>query len=149
VQVVLHVQAQKAWDVNTGQRFKLVPITRPYGLQAGTVFQAQVLALSVLKESGPYDPTQALRAMAGSLVEIERYNARPPERLPPDELITRTCKTDPNGVVTCSLSEAGWWCITVQRAGPPQLRNGKRYPMKERALLWVFVDKSQPSKALK
>ena len=149
VQVVLHVQAQKAWDANTGQRFKLVPITRPYGLPAGTVFQAQVLAPPLLAVPGPGGPTWPLRGLAGALVEVERYNARPPPRLPPDELITRTCKTDPSGVVTCTLSEAGWWAITAQRPGPVQMRDGKRYPVRERATLWVYVDKTPPAEVSK
>jgi len=149
VQVVLHVQAQKSWDVNTGQRFKLVPITRPYGLQPGTVFQAQLQAPALLAVPGPGGPTWPLRALASSLVEVERYNPQPPEHLPPDEQITRTCKTDPNGVVTCTLSEAGWWCLTAQRPGPTQVRDGKRYLTRERATLWVFVDKNQPAGAPK
>jgi len=145
VQVVVHVQAQKAWDVNTGQRFKLVPLTRPYGLQAGTVFQAQVQAPPLAAVPGPGGPTWPLRPLAGSLVEVEHYNPRPPKRLPPDEQITRTCKTDPSGVVTCTLAEPGWWCITAQRPGPAQVRAGKRYQTKERATLWVFVENSQPA----
>src|SRR5262249_29727277 len=40
VKVALHVQAQKGWDT-TGDGFELVPLTRPYGLQAGMAFQAQ------------------------------------------------------------------------------------------------------------
>ena len=142
VQVVLHVQAQRSWDINTGQRFKLVPITRPYGLQAGTVFQAQVQAPPLAAIAGPAGPTWPLRPLAWSLVEVERYNIQPPERLPPDEQITRTCKSDPNGVVTCSLPEAGWWAITAQRPGPARVRDGKRYQTRERATLWVFVDKN-------
>jgi cobalt/nickel transport protein len=144
VQVVLHVQAQRAWDANTGQRFKLVPITRPYGLLPGTVFQAQLQGPPLRAVPGPGGPSWPLRTLPGMLIEIEHYNAQPPRRLPPDEQITRTCKTDPSGVLTCTLPEAGWWGITAQRPGPVQLRDGKRYPMKERATLWVYVDKAPP-----
>jgi cobalt/nickel transport protein len=133
VQVVLHVQAQKGWDVDTGKRFKLVPLTRPYGLLPGAVFQAQVLAP---------DENGAARPQSGTLVEVEHYNARPPLRLPPDELITRTYKTDPGGVVTCTLSDPGWWCITAQRQGLPRDYQSKRYPLKERISHWVYVEKT-------
>jgi hypothetical protein len=47
VKVVLHVQAQKGWDAVAGlagSGLELVPLTRPYGLQPGIAFQAQVLA---------------------------------------------------------------------------------------------------------
>jgi uncharacterized GH25 family protein len=131
VQVVLHVQAQKGWDADTGRRFKLVPLTRPYGFQPGMVFQTQVVA------PGTKQPVQPL---AGGLVEVEHYNARRPQSLPPDEQITRTMRTDPNGVATCTLTAPGWWCITAQRPGGEQEHDGKRYPVRQRATLWVFVD---------
>jgi cobalt/nickel transport protein len=136
VQVVLHVQAQKGWDADTGRRFKLVPLTRPYGLQPGMVFQAQVTAPGT---------KQAAQPLAGILVEVEHYNALRPKSLPPDEQITRTARTDPNGVVTCTLTEPGWWCITAQRPAGERERAGKRYPVRERATLWVFVDASAGS----
>src|SRR5205085_8889242 len=99
---VLHVQAQKGWDAG-GDGFQLLPLTRPYGLAPGTAFQARA--------------SFADKPVAGALVEIERYNAARPAKLPADEHITRATKTDPNGVVTCTLLEPGWWCITAARDG--------------------------------
>jgi cobalt/nickel transport protein len=125
VKVVLHIQAQAGWDAAVGG-FELVPLTRPYGLQPGMVFQAQAVA-----EGKP---------LPGALVEVERYNPAPPKELPADEHITRTARTDPNGVVTCTLPEAGWWCVTAQADGGTKERNGKPYPVRRRATLWVFVD---------
>jgi uncharacterized GH25 family protein len=121
VKVVLHVQAQKGWDV-ARRDFEWLPLTRPYGLQPGTVYQAQ------------------LQPAAGALAEVERYNAAPPKELPPDEQVTRTAKTDPNGVVTCTLAEPGWWCLTASRDGGKRERGGKEYPLRRRSTLWVFVD---------
>jgi cobalt/nickel transport protein len=126
VKVVLHVQAQKGWDARVGEGFEMLPLTRPYGLQAGMVFQAQALVVG--------------KPLAGALVEIERYNPEPPKELPADEHITRTAKTDPNGIVTCTLVEPGWWCITAQRDGGKKERGGKDYPVKQRSTLWVWVD---------
>lgn len=125
VKVVLHVQAQKGWDHSVGEGFELLPLTRPYGLQAGMVFQAQV---------------QPKPAGAAYLVEVERYNPAPPKELPPDEQITRVVKTDPLGVATSTLTEPGWWCLAAGRDGGQKERDGKRYPVRQRALLWVFVD---------
>src|SRR5262249_46557511 len=124
--VVLHVQAQKGWEAVVGQGFEMTPLTRPYGLEPGMVFQAQALL----------DGKPAPRA----LVEIERYNATPPKQLPADEHITRSVRTDPNGVATCTLTEPGWWSITALRDGGQREHNGKKYPMKQRATLWVYVD---------
>jgi cobalt/nickel transport protein len=126
VKVVLHVQTQNGWDTATGQPFEVVPLTRPYGLQPGIAFQAQVIA--------------AAKPLAGAMVEVERYNATAPKDLPPDEQITRRVKADPNGVFTATLTDAGWWCVTAERDGGMRERNGKMYPVRQRATLWVFVD---------
>src|SRR5439155_19575289 len=63
VRVVLHVQAQKGWDASAPLPFQLTPLTRPYGLQPGMVFQAEVQPRSL-------PPTSLL-------VEIEHYNSAP------------------------------------------------------------------------
>jgi cobalt/nickel transport protein len=137
IKVVVHVQAQKGWDVVIGgDLFEIVPLTRPYGLQAGMVFQTQV-GIEQKSAKGAYFNT-----WSGVLVEIERYNARAPKKLPPDEHITRAAKTDRSGVATCTLTEPGWWCVTA--LGNPRQehkeREGKKHPVRERATFWVFVD---------
>jgi cobalt/nickel transport protein len=123
---VLHVEAQKGWDGEEADTFQLVPLTRPYGFQAGMAFQARVAG--------------AGKPLAGALVEFERYHAAPPKELPPDEQITRTAKTDPNGVLTGTLTEPGWWSVTAYRDGGTREHEGKKYPVRQRATLWVFVD---------
>jgi nickel transport protein len=126
VKVVLHVATQRGWDNALDKGFELVPLTRPYGLRPGTVFQAQALVGG--------------KALPGARVEVERYNPAPPKELPPDELITGRLKTDPNGVLTCTLADPGWWCVTVERQAGERERDGKKYPVKQRSTLWVFVD---------
>jgi nickel transport protein len=139
VKVVLHVQTQNGWDNAAGGGLELVPLTRPYGLRAGTVFQAQ------LQSPVPEDVTpRAHGARPRTLVEVERYNPTPPTALPPDEHITRTVKTDPLGVATVTLPEPGWWAITAVRDGGTRERAGKEYPVKVRSTLWVHVDGTVP-----
>jgi cobalt/nickel transport protein len=125
VKVVVHVQAQSGWDRKTAEQFEICPLTRPYGLEVGTVMVAQALI-----EGKP---------LADCLVEIEQHHGRPPPALPAEEFITRTAKTDPNGLVTTTLRDSGWWCITAQRLAGNQERGGKSYPVRQRATLWVFV----------
>jgi cobalt/nickel transport protein len=136
VKMVLHVQVQKGWEALAGD-FELVPLTRPYGLRAGMVFQAE----AALRRE------QERTAESGKrlVVEIERYNAEPQQKLPADEHITRTVRLDPSGVATTTLSEPGWWCLTVSRAQGTRMRDGKSYPLRQRASLWVFVDESTRS----
>src|SRR5262249_41914517 len=102
------------------------PLTRPYGLQPGMVFQGRA------RRDG--------KPLASALVEVERYNSSPPKELPPDEQITRQVKTDPNGVFTCTLTDPGWCCVTVETEGGRRERDGKMFPVKRRATFWVYVD---------
>jgi cobalt/nickel transport protein len=138
--VVVHVQAQKGWDRLLNLDFEFAPLTRPYGLVAGNVFQA---GIQRYKEIGPLgNPLGNGRAtpLAGLLVEIERYNSEPPKELPADEFMTRTVKTDANGVVTCDLPEAGWWCLTAAREAGTRQREGKTVSVRQRSSLWVYVN---------
>ena len=130
VKVVLHVQVQKGWDKRVTDGFEMLPLTRPYGLQPGMVFQTD---LSVPKRDRR-EPNEGL------YVEVERYNAKPPEQLPADEHITRVVKTDTNGVATASLMEAGWWALTASVKGGTRAREGKEYPVRRRSTLWVYVN---------
>ncbi len=135
--VVIHVQAEKGWDRDevTGP-LAIRPLTRPYGLPPGSVFQVEVFARGF--RVGEKKPERAT-------VEIERYNATPPKELPPEEQITRTVKTAPGGVATSTLTDPGWWAITARldKTTTTRERNGKPYPLHERATLWVNVDEKR------
>ncbi len=125
VKVVLHVQTQANWDVATSG-FEVVPLTRPYGLEPGMVFQGEVVNWD--------------KSKAGTMVEVERYNPTAPKTLPPDEHITRVVRTDANGTFSCTLTDPGWWCITAIDPTGKKARDGKDYPLVRRATLWVYVD---------
>ncbi len=144
VKMVVHVEAQKGWDALTQLDFEFEPLTRPYGLQPGLVFQARLQtllqAMAEPRIQGAPPPPGALVAASGLTVEVERYNALAPKELPPDEQITRVVKTDPVGVVTCTLPEAGWWGLTATRPGGMLAHEGKAHPVRQRTTLWVFVD---------
>jgi len=142
VRSVLHVQAERGWDAAAGLPFEVLPLTRPYGLQPGMAFQAQV-ETQAPQGGQPLRNGAAARGrkpFAGAIVEIEHYHAAPPAMLPSEEHITRTAKTDPNGVLTCTLTDAGWWCLTARRDGGVKQHEGKEYPVRQRSTLWVFVD---------
>jgi cobalt/nickel transport protein len=126
VKTIFHVQTQNGWDAAAGLAFEIMPLTRPYGLIPGIVFQGRVLV-----EGKP---------LADAIVEVERYNLIPPKVLPSDEQITRSVKCDPNGTFTCTLTEPGWWCVTATKDGGKRARDGNMYPVKKRTTLWVFVD---------
>ncbi len=138
VQICLHVQTQNGWDKLSPDRsgrdqfqFQfprpslMEPLTRPYGLLPGMVFQAKV--------PQHFDYNR---------VEIERYNPQRPKEILPDELVTFQVKSDPNRVFTCTLTEPGWWCITAQWETGPQMKDsdGKSRTVWQRTSLWVHVE---------
>jgi cobalt/nickel transport protein len=156
VKVVLHVQTQKGWDATENlpadaptEGMEISPLTRPYGLQPGMVFQAQVWEEKRVGQAS-YSFGSLIRrvrkGLDGLLVEFERYNAAPPKDLPSDEQTTHSVKTDPNGVATSTLTDAGWWGIAAQRDGKSKKRDGSDFPLKERAIHWVFVDDKPATK---
>ena len=142
VKVVVHVQAQKGWDGVSSEGFGCAPMTRPYGLLPGAVFQVHYTGWVKKGEKWPNSfPNSNL------LVEVERYNPTPPKVIPADEFVTRTMKTDRNGVATTNLPEAGWWCLTATRRESEKVTiDGKDIEVKRRATFWVHVDKTAPTK---
>jgi cobalt/nickel transport protein len=131
VKVDLHVQTQIGWEAAAGLPLELVPLTRPYGLRAGMVYQSLVLS-------------DEARLLPAALVEIERLNPAPPKELPPDEHMTRTVRSDPAGVATTTLTEPGWWALTAVIDGGTRERAGRTYPVRRRSTLWLFVDDKVP-----
>jgi cobalt/nickel transport protein len=138
VSVVIHVQTEKGWDrEDVVGPLGVRPLTRPYGLTAGSVFQMEVFhgGFRVGSDKKPGRAT----------VEFERYNPIPPKSLPPEEEMTRTAKTGPGGVATGTLTEPGWWAVTASLDKPAMEREheGKKYPVRERGTFWVPVDEKR------
>lgn len=131
VKTILHARVQQGWDRALGLPAEFVPLTRPYGLRTNMVFQVQLL-----KDGKP---------VPGTAVEFEKYNDQPmPEdQLPAEEFITHVVKTDPNGVATISLPEAGWWGIAAEVEGGTVEIDGKQHPVVYHATYWVFVGAPQ------
>lgn len=131
VKITLHVERQDGWRNLTGQPVEIVPLTRPYGLEAGSVFTGQVL-----KNGEP---------VAGTEVEIERYLPEAPNinELPPDPLITRVVVTDPNGVFHTTLTAPGWWIVAsyVEDAGTVD-HEGNTLPMHGLGAIYIHVDEA-------
>ncbi|MSQ93586.1 MAG: DUF4198 domain-containing protein [Gemmataceae bacterium] len=148
VKVVLHVQAQKNWDADlpagvlSDSKLKVIPLTRPYGLLSGMIFQARfALPPGKIGQTG-----KVLATTAGQEVEIERYNPEPVKNPPADEFVTFKTKTDQNSVFTFAFPQAGWWCMTAGCHDQKQRQwtdAGREGPIRERATLWIHVDEKK------
>jgi cobalt/nickel transport protein len=144
VVAVVHVQAEKGWDraVQTGP-VEVRPLTRPYGLWPGMVFQVETNKRPPLA-LGSRD-TDKFWLPANDRVEAEVYHATPPKELPADEFRTRTVKPSRGGVSTCTLTEVGWWAITVVHGYEGKMdHEGKKYPLQPRTTFWARVDEPKP-----
>jgi len=115
---------EEGWDVELGLKTEIVPLTRPYGLWAGNVFQGQV---KVDGQPAPY-----------AEVEVEYYNQGQVEA-PANPFITQVVKADPNGVFTYAMPRAGWWGFAALSTDDRKLRHtdGEEYEIEIGAVLWI------------
>lgn len=114
---------EDGWDKEVGLKTEIVPLTRPYGLWAGNVFQG------IVKVDGKPVPF--------ANVEVEYYNDDG-VKAPDDVYITQVIKADANGIFTYSMPKPGWWGFSALNDADYKLRrNGKEYPVEIGAVLWV------------
>ncbi len=111
---------EDGWDEPLGLKTEIVPLSRPYGLYAGNVFQGQVLLDG--------------KPVAGCEVEIEHYNQDGSKKPANEYMVTQVVKTDPNGIFTYGVPEKGWWGFAALNTSDTQYK-GKDVELG--AVLWV------------
>ncbi len=118
----------QGWDEPVGLKTEIVPLTKPYGLYSGNVFQGRVLL-----DGNP---------VANAEVEVEFYNENGTYKAPNDYMITQTIKADDNGVFTYGAPWAGWWGFAALNPGDETIKRGNQEKEVELgAVLWVeFLD---------
>jgi cobalt/nickel transport protein len=115
---------EEGWDEEVGLETEIVPLTRPYGLWAGNVFQG------VVKVDG--------KPVPHAEVEVEYYNEGGRIKPPAESYITQVIKADQNGVFTYAMPKAGWWGFAALNTADYTLAHeGKEYPVEIGAVLWV------------
>ncbi len=112
------------WDREIGLKTEIVPLSKPFGLYAGNVFQG------IVKMDGKPVP------YAG--VEVEYLNQGQKARAPTDYMITQTTKADKNGVFTYAVPEAGWWGFAALNSADHTLKHqGRDKAVELGAVIWV------------
>lgn len=115
---------EEGWDAEVGLKTEIVPLTRPYGLWAGNVFQG------IVKVDGKPVPYAE--------VEVEYYNEGGKVKAPDEPYITQVIKADANGVFTYAMPKAGWWGFAALSTANFKLKHeDKEYPVEIGAVLWV------------
>lgn len=122
--VVVHALGlEEGWDRPAGLPAEILPMTRPYGLWAGNVFQGVVLMNG--------------KAVPGAEVEVE-YLGNGSVEAPSDPYVTQVVKADAGGVFTYAMPKAGWWGFAALMGAPYKIeREGKSYPVELGAVIWV------------
>ncbi|MBM4284478.1 MAG: DUF4198 domain-containing protein [Deltaproteobacteria bacterium] len=117
--------AEEGWDREVGLKAEIVPLTRPFGLYAGNVFQG------VVKFKG--------KPLAGADVEVEFWNADKKVAAPNDYFVAQVVKTDKNGVFTFAAPQAGWWGFAALAEEKQAIagKDGKKKDAEYGAVLWV------------
>lgn len=122
--VVNALGKEEGWDAEVRLKTEIVPLTRPYGLWAGNVFQG------IVKVDGKPVPYAE--------VEVEYYNENKKIKAPDDAYITQVIKADGNGVFTYAIPKAGWWGFAALSTADFKLKHeGKEYPVEIGAVLWI------------
>jgi cobalt/nickel transport protein len=115
---------EQGWDREVGLKTEIVPLTRPYGLWTGNVFQGIV---KVKRKPVPY-----------AEVEVEYYNQDGKVKWPADQMITQVIKADQNGVFTYAIPKAGWWGFAALNEDDEKIEyKGKPKSVEIGAVLWV------------
>jgi len=118
----------EGWDEEVGLKAEIIPLSRPYGLYSGNVFQG------IVKVDGKPVPFAE--------VEVENYNEDGSFHPPNEYMVTQTLKADGNGVFTYGVPRAGWWgfaALTTSKT--PMKYHGKDKEVELGAVIWVHFEK--------
>ena len=114
----------EGWDEEIGLKTEIVPLSKPYGLYAGNVFQG------IVKLEGKPVPFAE--------VEVEYYNKDAGINAPTAYMITQTIKADRNGVFTYAAPAAGWWGFAALSQADFTLEHaGEKKDVEIGAVIWV------------
>ncbi|MGR3485621.1 MAG: DUF4198 domain-containing protein [Paracoccaceae bacterium] len=119
----------EGWDAELGLRTEIVPLSKPFGLWAGNVFQGIV---QLEGEAVPF-----------AEVEVEFYPQGDAPDLPSELMITQTIKADGNGVFTYAVPEEadGWWGFAALNTAPETMdHEGTAKAVELGAVIWVHFE---------
>ncbi len=115
----------EGWDAELGLKTEIVPLSKPYGLYAGNVFQG------IVKLDGT--------PMPYAEVEVEFYNQKRTAHAPTDYMVTQTVKADGNGVFTYAPPAPGWWGFAALNGADYKItRDGEDKDVELGAVIWVY-----------
>ncbi len=126
--VVTAFGIDEGWDAEAGLKTEIIPLSKPYGLYSGNLFQG------IVKLDGQPVPYAE--------VEVEYYNKDKKAQAPTDYMIAQTIRADGNGVFSYAAPKAGWWGFAALNTADYQLeKDGEKKDVELGAVIWVqFLD---------
>lgn len=122
--IVNSLGMEEGWDEEVGLKTEIIPLTRPYGLWTGNVFQG------IVKVNG--------KPMPYAEVEVEYYNQKGKVKWPADPMITQVVKADKSGVFTYAMPRAGWWGFAALNEDKRKIKSkGEDKSVEIGAVLWI------------
>lgn len=114
----------EGWDREAGLKTEIVPLSKPFGLYAGNVFQG------IVKLNGQPVPYAE--------VEVEFFNASKTAAAPTDYMVTQTIKADGSGVFTYAAPTPGWWGFAALNTADFKIEaEGEEKDVELGAVIWV------------
>lgn len=114
----------EGWDGELGLKTEIVPLSKPFGLYAGNLFQG------IVKVDG--------KAVPYAVVEVEYYNQGGNVVAPTDYMVAQTIKADGNGVFTYAAPESGWWGFAALNEADFKMKHeGVDKSVEIGAVIWV------------
>ena len=114
----------EGWDQEIGLKTEIIPLSKPFGLYAGNLFQG------IVKINGEPVPF--------AKVEVEYYNKDQRLIAPTAYMITQTIKADGNGIFSYAAPVAGWWGFAALNSADFKLKhNGQEKDVELGAVIWV------------
>lgn len=121
--VVNSLGMEQGWDEEVGLKTEIVPLSRPYGLWTGNIFQG------IVKVDG--------KAVPWAEVEVEYLN-RDGVGIPAAPYVTQVVKADGNGVFTYAMPREGWWGFAALNEDDKKIeKDGESKSVEIGAVLWV------------
>lgn len=125
---------ERGWSLPVGQRFEIVPLSRPFGLTAPAIFSG-----TVLMDGKP---------LASASVRMARINTEK-RTVPTSWHEDIAARTNNKGEFSFVLNQPGWWCCMASIPGDPlKGPDGQPKPLQMGTLFWLYVDSlsSEPRK---
>lgn len=119
---------QEGWDKMVGSPIEIRPLTRPYGLWTGNVFQGQVIWNG--------------KPLPGAKVKITYNNEGLALKTYPKPYRIQIIHADENGVFTYAMPRAGWWGFLALTEDGEKIKgsDGQMKPVLTIGLIWVKVE---------